>query len=1038
MAAPAGPAIYARALYAYKAQSSTELDVSPNDIIKVIQKYENGWWVGESNGNMGVFPGAYVKELSDEEAKAANGGEPEEPPTVAESESEVAAAVEVDGGGHGGGGGGGVNESDDGQGDGRRRVRAIKDHTAKHSAQLSFKQGEVIVLIDQFPTGWWKGDLNGHSGLFPRSHVELMSAEESAKHAAENPQPSSSTPSAPTEGGEKYCVAKFDYKGLSKTELSFKAGERIKVLAKLEKGWWKGELEGVVGHFPGNYVTEDTDASGFIRHQSSGTFRRVLFKATALYNFDGVETSELSMNKGDSINVLACREEGGWWKGELNGSIGHFPANYVKKIEEDTVETKEDEDVAPTLPERSSPTDNVDTPQSEGDSPSSELEHVRALYAFAGRTDTELSFNKGDTFALLDKTQGDGGWWRGRIGDKVGHFPSQYVTWLNSSPEEVPPSPTTAAPAVAPEDRHSDSPPADVEKKGEADVGSTPQPTSAPGPSAVGAHATNLHAEDSAGSGVETTLSHIAAGGEEREAPAPAAAPDVGDHDEHEEKEGENAPEDEPKSPREDENTATEEETAKQDEGGEATANADEQPAPSEEDLHKRELEEAQQKAKVALEQDGDSDAKSNGDVKSSGSKSSSRKKTKKGSSRIKKAPSSSSMKKKRSGSRSSRPLPDTPDGRWVKAMYDYQGRSETELSYKEGEEILMISPANKDGWAKGILNNRTGHFPFSFVQLVDEKPKGATPSRRGSSRSTYNKSRSKDKKKDEVVKDTKDEEMKKGAESDDEKKEEKQEEAAPAVKEDVVPAVKEEEAATKVDEPTAAPTLVVVEAEPRQQPQENGVLEENCVAEEVVAAVSAEIESPPPAPAAVASSPVPASDRQDDGLAGEVAQLRLLVQEMQKQLLPQEQGSEALKAQLANDKKERVKQDRAIAGLERELSKLRTDLDTSKTEYTSLKADVANAAKSGDNAIPTSTSTSSYDSYENSASMDSVAGLRSALEEERRSRRDLEAMCRKMESEMGQMKRTVDRLKRDVEEKTSDIAKAPTRLRRTGVDLTK
>ncbi|GFX03404.1 nostrin [Trichonephila clavipes] len=55
--------IQCRALYDYEAKLSDELTLHPGDIIILVQKTEDGWWQGELNGNMGVFPSTYVEEL---------------------------------------------------------------------------------------------------------------------------------------------------------------------------------------------------------------------------------------------------------------------------------------------------------------------------------------------------------------------------------------------------------------------------------------------------------------------------------------------------------------------------------------------------------------------------------------------------------------------------------------------------------------------------------------------------------------------------------------------------------------------------------------------------------------------------------------------------------------------------------------------------------------------------------------------------------------------------------------------------------------
>ena len=50
-------------LYEYKSERADELYLKFGDIIKVIERRSDGWWRGESNGKIGLFPSTYVKEL---------------------------------------------------------------------------------------------------------------------------------------------------------------------------------------------------------------------------------------------------------------------------------------------------------------------------------------------------------------------------------------------------------------------------------------------------------------------------------------------------------------------------------------------------------------------------------------------------------------------------------------------------------------------------------------------------------------------------------------------------------------------------------------------------------------------------------------------------------------------------------------------------------------------------------------------------------------------------------------------------------------
>lgn len=51
-------------------------------------------------------------------------------------------------------------------------------------------------------------------------------------------------------------------------------------------------------------------------------------KVIALYPYKALNDDELSFDKDDIISVLG-RDEPEWWRGELNGTTGLFPSNYV-------------------------------------------------------------------------------------------------------------------------------------------------------------------------------------------------------------------------------------------------------------------------------------------------------------------------------------------------------------------------------------------------------------------------------------------------------------------------------------------------------------------------------------------------------------------------------------------------------------------------------------------------------------------------------------------------------------------------------------
>lgn len=54
---------FVKALFDYEAHEDDELSFNENDIIRLVQETDDGWWTGERNGQKGLFPANYVELL---------------------------------------------------------------------------------------------------------------------------------------------------------------------------------------------------------------------------------------------------------------------------------------------------------------------------------------------------------------------------------------------------------------------------------------------------------------------------------------------------------------------------------------------------------------------------------------------------------------------------------------------------------------------------------------------------------------------------------------------------------------------------------------------------------------------------------------------------------------------------------------------------------------------------------------------------------------------------------------------------------------
>ncbi|XP_060517542.1 uncharacterized protein LOC132696623 [Cylas formicarius] len=58
---PVHPIARCRAIYAYTPNLPDELSLKPGDVLQVYRQQDDGWWLGECNGSVGIFPATYVE-----------------------------------------------------------------------------------------------------------------------------------------------------------------------------------------------------------------------------------------------------------------------------------------------------------------------------------------------------------------------------------------------------------------------------------------------------------------------------------------------------------------------------------------------------------------------------------------------------------------------------------------------------------------------------------------------------------------------------------------------------------------------------------------------------------------------------------------------------------------------------------------------------------------------------------------------------------------------------------------------------------------
>ncbi|XP_030270570.1 proto-oncogene vav isoform X3 [Sparus aurata] len=76
---------------------------------------------------------------------------------------------------------------------------------------------------------------------------------------------------------------------------------------------------------------EESNSANSTPNTTPGGSMRSFGVARARYDFSARDRSELSLQEGDTIKILSKKGHSGWWKGEVYGRVGFFPANYVEE-----------------------------------------------------------------------------------------------------------------------------------------------------------------------------------------------------------------------------------------------------------------------------------------------------------------------------------------------------------------------------------------------------------------------------------------------------------------------------------------------------------------------------------------------------------------------------------------------------------------------------------------------------------------------------------------------------------------------------------
>ncbi|XP_042719391.1 sorbin and SH3 domain-containing protein 1 isoform X29 [Lagopus leucura] len=237
-----------------------------------------------------------------------------------------------------------------------RPARAKFDFKAQTLKELPLQKGDIVYIYKQIDQNWYEGEHHGRVGIFPRSYIELLPP-------AEKAQPKKPLPLQVLEYGD--AIAKFNFNGDTQVEMSFRKGERITLIRRVDENWYEGRISGTSrqGIFPVTYVEvlkrpvvknaiEYPDPPVSLSPNRSVTASpqqpqaqqqgaspdrsqtpRDIVSYQALYSYTPQNDDELELRDGDIVDVMEKCDDG-WFVGTSRRTrqFGTFPGNYVKLL----------------------------------------------------------------------------------------------------------------------------------------------------------------------------------------------------------------------------------------------------------------------------------------------------------------------------------------------------------------------------------------------------------------------------------------------------------------------------------------------------------------------------------------------------------------------------------------------------------------------------------------------------------------------------------------------------------------------------------
>ncbi|KAI5943437.1 Vinexin [Manis javanica] len=286
----------------------------------------------------------------------------------------------------------------------KKAARLKFDFQAQSPKELTLKKGDIVYIHKEVDKNWLEGEHHGRLGIFPANYVEVLPA-------GETPKPIKSPTYQVVEYGE--ALAQYNFKGDLEVELSFRKGERICLIRKVNENWYEGRISGTgrQGIFPASYVQVCREPR-----------LRVCDDGPQIPASPHLTTTHLAHHPSSPLTPRSPAEST-----SLGGRTSPRRTGFSFPTQEPRPQTQRLSSPGSALSHPEGSSHPLDLGTSSPNITQIHWTPYRAMYQYRPQNEDELELREGDRVDVMQ--QCDDGWFVGvsRRTQKFGTFPGNYV-----------------------------------------------------------------------------------------------------------------------------------------------------------------------------------------------------------------------------------------------------------------------------------------------------------------------------------------------------------------------------------------------------------------------------------------------------------------------------------------------------------------------------------------------------------------------------------------------------------------------------------